>query len=59
MNGFGIGSLSCYDSLDQVGEGTYGYVYKGKDIRNNETVALKRYLSHLALLFLSKKFFKD
>jgi serine/threonine protein kinase len=57
MNGFGIGSLSCYDSLDQVGEGTYGYVYKGKDIRNNETVALKRYLSHLALLFLSKKFF--
>ena len=40
---FGIGSLACYDSLDQVGEGTYGYVYKARDIRTREPVALKRY----------------
>jgi serine/threonine protein kinase len=51
MNGFGIGSLSCYDSLDQVGEGTYGYVYKGKDIRNNESVALKRYHNFCFICF--------
>lgn len=43
-NCFGIGSLSRYDCIDQVGEGTYGYVYKGKDKLTNETVALKRYV---------------
>eukprot|EP01032_Pedospumella_encystans_P026484 gene26484-29926_t len=43
---FGVGSLASYTGLDQVGEGTYGYVYKAKDQRNNETVALKRLLFH-------------
>jgi serine/threonine protein kinase len=38
----GIGSLIDYDSLDQVGEGTFGLVYKARDKRNGETVALKR-----------------
>jgi serine/threonine protein kinase len=41
---FGIGSLACYECLDQVGEGTYGFVYKAKDRRTGETVAMKRYL---------------
>lgn len=39
---FGIGSLACYANLDQVGEGTYGFVYKATDVRSGETVALKR-----------------
>lgn len=39
---FGVGSLACYDSLQQIGEGTYGYVYKAQDRRSGETVALKR-----------------
>lgn len=38
----GVGSLACYQCIDQVGEGTYGYVYKALDKRSNETVALKR-----------------
>jgi serine/threonine protein kinase len=44
MKQFGIGSLACYDCIDQVGEGTYGYVYKAKDRRNGEIVALKRFI---------------
>lgn len=35
--------LSCsYRKLDQVGEGTYGEVYLGQDIRSGEHVALKK-----------------
>lgn len=44
MKQFGIGSLACYDCIDQVGEGTYGYVYKAKDRRTEEIVALKRFV---------------
>lgn len=40
--GFGIGTLACYENLEQVGEGTYGHVYRAKDRRNGEVVALKR-----------------
>ncbi|KAJ1422355.1 kinase-like domain-containing protein [Ochromonadaceae sp. CCMP2298] len=43
---FGVGSLACFSSLDQVGEGTYGYVYRGTDKRNGNVVALKRLLFH-------------
>lgn len=39
---FGVGTLSTYTNLDQVGEGTYGYVYKATDQRTGETVALKK-----------------
>ena len=42
MKAFGIGSLACYECIDQVGEGTYGYVYRAKDRRSGEIVALKR-----------------
>eukprot|EP01031_Cornospumella_fuschlensis_P028831 gene28831-34799_t len=39
---FGIGSLAAFEIYEQVGEGTYGYVYKARDRKSNETVALKR-----------------
>jgi len=41
-----VTSLSCYECLDQVGEGTYGYVYRAKDKRSGELVALKRLIFH-------------
>ena len=45
---FGIGSLASYEfaSNDQVGEGTYGYVYRARDKRNGDQVALKRLIFH-------------
>jgi serine/threonine protein kinase len=43
---FGAGSLACYDQLDQVGEGTYGFVFKARDKRSNTVVALKRLIIH-------------
>ena len=41
-----IGSIACYDNLEKVGEGTYGYVFKARDKRNGSVVALKRLISH-------------
>ncbi len=43
---FGIGTLAAYDNFSQVGEGTYGYVFKAKDKRTNQTVALKKLVIH-------------
>ena len=34
--------LSNYDKLKSIGSGTYGVVYKARDTRSNEWVALKR-----------------
>jgi cyclin-dependent kinase 12/13 len=42
----GVGSLCNYISYDQVGEGTYGYVFKAVDRRDQQTVALKRLIIH-------------
>ena len=42
----GVGSISCYHNFEQVGEGTYGYVFRAVDRRNNELVALKRLIFH-------------
>jgi len=42
----GVGSLASYDGLEKIGEGTYGYVYKAKDRKSKETVALKRLIAH-------------
>lgn len=41
-----IGTLSCYTTEDQVGEGTYGYVYRAHDKRTQRHVALKRLIIH-------------
>ena len=42
----GIGSIASYDNLEQVGEGTYGYVYRARDKKTGDTVALKRLIIH-------------
>lgn len=34
--------LSIYERISQVGEGTYGKVYKAKNLRTNKLVALKK-----------------
>jgi cyclin-dependent kinase len=31
-----------YEKIDKVGEGTYGVVYKAKDMKTNDIVALKK-----------------
>lgn len=31
-----------YEKIDKIGEGTYGEVYRAKDMQNNEIVALKK-----------------
>ena len=41
-----IGSIACYDNLEKVGEGTYGYVFKARDKRDGVVVALKRLIAH-------------
>jgi serine/threonine protein kinase len=34
-------SLSMYEKLGRIGEGTYGVVYRARDKKTNEIVALK------------------
>lgn len=39
------GSPSCcfrYSKIEKVGEGTYGVVYKARDVTTNQVVALKK-----------------
>jgi cyclin-dependent kinase 12/13 len=42
----GVGSLARYEAQEQVGEGTYGYVYRARDKLTEEIVALKRLIFH-------------
>lgn len=35
-------SVSDYEKLNRVGEGTYGIVYRAKDLNSEEVVALKK-----------------
>jgi len=39
---WGSRSIELFESLEQVGEGTYGQVYRAKNRESGETVALKR-----------------
>ncbi len=39
---FGIGSLSQYTNFEQIGEGSYGYVYRATDKRSGMQYALKK-----------------
>ena len=38
----GAGSIATFSIFDQIGEGTYGYVYKAKNKRDGSVVALKK-----------------
>ena len=46
MMSSGIGSIAAYDNFEQVGEGTYGYVYRARDKKSGNIVALKRLIIH-------------
>ena len=35
-----------YEKIGRVGEGTYGIVYKARDLNTNKLVALKRCIPH-------------
>lgn len=39
---YGIGQLSQYHAFEQVGEGSYGFVYRAKCKLTGEIVALKK-----------------
>lgn len=41
-----VGSVANYENMHQVGEGTYGFVYRARDSRDGSTVALKRLIIH-------------
>lgn len=43
---FGAGSLASYENFEQVGEGTYGYVYRARNKSTGDTVALKKLIIH-------------
>ena len=34
--------MEDYQKLEKIGEGTYGKVYRAKDLRNGRLVALKK-----------------
>ena len=34
--------LARYERMDRIGEGTYGVVYKAKDLEKGDVVAMKR-----------------
>eukprot|EP01100_Stratorugosa_tubuloviscum_P009418 TRINITY_DN3956_c0_g1_i1.p1 TRINITY_DN3956_c0_g1~~TRINITY_DN3956_c0_g1_i1.p1 ORF type:complete len:296 (-),score=134.07 TRINITY_DN3956_c0_g1_i1:259-1146(-) len=38
----GAQALSNYQKIEKIGEGTYGVVYKARDIRNQQIIALKK-----------------
>lgn len=43
---WGIGRLGEYVSEEQIGEGTYGQVFKARHRRTNDSVALKKMVRH-------------
>jgi serine/threonine protein kinase len=43
---WGIGSIARYQEVAQIGEGTYGKVFKAIDKVTGDTVALKKMLKH-------------
>ncbi|KAI3897165.1 hypothetical protein MKW92_010385, partial [Papaver armeniacum] len=38
----GCRTVDCFDKLEQIGEGTYGLVYKARDVLTGKIVALKK-----------------
>lgn len=35
--------MEGYSSIEKIGEGTYGVVYKAKDLKTGKLVALKKF----------------
>ena len=42
----GCSNIKTYETLEKLGEGTFGEVYKARSIKDGHTVALKRILMH-------------
>lgn len=54
---YGCRSVEEFDCLNRIEEGTYGVVYRARDKRTGELVALKRlkvnhHLSYLLIMFI-------
>jgi serine/threonine protein kinase len=45
-HGWGVGTVERYDAYDQIGEGTYGKVFKARDKVTGDLVALKKMNKH-------------
>lgn len=45
----GIGTLASYHQFEQIGEGTYGFVFRGYHKSNHQQVALKKMIFHKQL----------
>jgi len=52
MNKFGYSTPASYKRLEEVGDGTYGVVYKAENIQTKEIVALKKIKLEVCLRYL-------
>ena len=49
MDGVGLGScrnVNEFEKLNRIGQGTYGTVYRARDKKTGQIVALKRVILH-------------
>ena len=46
--------MDAFQKLEKIGEGTYGVVYKAKDVETGQTVALKKIRLDTWVIFVVK-----